>query len=324
MKISKNGKEILKFHGGEELYGSGLSFFGRRVTLFTNLKDVDEEFNSSFRHMIGKAGGKKEGKNFFLYEEKDGRFNLILPTHQNLNFEGREILFPLFMSIVNSFVLPEIKDMLIFHSAAVSVDGRGVIIPGSEASGKTTLTAALLERGFTYFSDEYAGFEYGELSLLPFPKSLFMREKSLGLFNGKREILEQCSAYNYRNEKRWIVDPNEVFGAHVGKKSSPQFIVFLKPNYGRKSDIREIPSYEVLTRILETSRNSVYLSQAERKDFFEKVLTLVRKTAGFELTVGMPGEASAILLDAVKNAKIKIFNKLPELEAVAEKVRSMI
>jgi hypothetical protein len=63
---------------------------------------------------------------------------------------------------------------LFVHAGAVSWKGRGIIIPGTSYSGKTTLTAELVRRGAEYYSDEYAVID--ELGFLhPFPKTLSMR-----------------------------------------------------------------------------------------------------------------------------------------------------
>jgi hypothetical protein len=68
-------------------------------------------------------------------------------------------------------------DLVFVHAGAVAFGEDGVIIPGSSYSGKTTLTAALIEKGAVYYSDEYAIFDE-EGMLYPFPKPLSVRESS--------------------------------------------------------------------------------------------------------------------------------------------------
>jgi hypothetical protein len=43
---------------------------------------------------------------------------------------------------------------LVFHAAAVSLGSRAVLVPGATGSGKTTLAAHCVARGFRYLSDE--------------------------------------------------------------------------------------------------------------------------------------------------------------------------
>ena len=42
------------------------------------------------------------------------------------------------------------------HAGAVGWNGRAIVLPGQTRSGKTTLVAALVRAGATYYSDEYA------------------------------------------------------------------------------------------------------------------------------------------------------------------------
>ena len=61
------------------------------------------------------------------------------------------------------------------HAGAVGWRGRAIVIPGSSYSGKSTLTAAFVRAGATYYSDEYAVFtEQGKLK--PFPRPLQLRQ----------------------------------------------------------------------------------------------------------------------------------------------------
>jgi hypothetical protein len=47
-------------------------------------------------------------------------------------------------------------DKIFVHAGVVAWKGKAILFPGISGSGKTTLVASLLERGATYYSDEYA------------------------------------------------------------------------------------------------------------------------------------------------------------------------
>jgi hypothetical protein len=64
----------------------------------------------------------------------------------------------------------------LFHAAALATpDGRGVILAGGSGLGKTTLTLALLARGFRFFSDDVAAVGRADGCLYPFPRRLGVR-----------------------------------------------------------------------------------------------------------------------------------------------------
>lgn len=74
-------------------------------------------------------------------------------------------------------------DRIFVHAGAVAHGGRAIVIPGRSFSGKTTLVAALLARGATYLSDEYAVLDDAGL-VHPYPRALGMR--SNGARGGER------------------------------------------------------------------------------------------------------------------------------------------
>lgn len=61
---------------------------------------------------------------------------------------------------------------VLFHGGAVERDGRVVVVAGESGRGKSTLTAALVRRGFGYLTDEVAAVVPHDLSVVPFPKAL--------------------------------------------------------------------------------------------------------------------------------------------------------
>ena len=60
------------------------------------------------------------------------------------------------------------------HAGAVAHGGGAIVIPGNSFSGKSTLVAALVRAGATYYSDEYAVFDEEGL-VHPYPKRLSLR-----------------------------------------------------------------------------------------------------------------------------------------------------
>jgi hypothetical protein len=53
-------------------------------------------------------------------------------------------------------VAEQVAGFIAIHAGAVAFDDRAILIPGRSLSGKSTLTEALVRRGGTYYSDEFA------------------------------------------------------------------------------------------------------------------------------------------------------------------------
>ena len=66
------------------------------------------------------------------------------------------------------------EDRIFIHAGVVSVGGRGLLIPGKSFSGKTTLVAALIGQGPSYYSDEFAVLDAAGLAH-PYPRRLSLR-----------------------------------------------------------------------------------------------------------------------------------------------------
>jgi hypothetical protein len=69
------------------------------------------------------------------------------------------------------------RTRLFVHAGVVGWNGRAILIPGRSGSGKSSLVAALLRSGATYYSDEYAVIDDGGF-VHPFPRPLGMRDAS--------------------------------------------------------------------------------------------------------------------------------------------------
>ncbi len=61
------------------------------------------------------------------------------------------------------FEIACLSSWVFVHAGVVAVDGKAAVLPGRSLAGKSTLVAALLKAGATYYSDEYAVFGDGAL-----------------------------------------------------------------------------------------------------------------------------------------------------------------
>ena len=68
---------------------------------------------------------------------------------------------------------------LIIHAAVVEKNGRAVILPAPPGSGKSTLCAALVNRGWRLFSDELALISMKNGNLVPIPRPVNLKNDSI-------------------------------------------------------------------------------------------------------------------------------------------------
>jgi hypothetical protein len=78
-------------------------------------------------------------------------------------------------SDLSRYVASTAPGRIFVHAGAVAHRGRAIVIPGHSFSGKSTLVAALVRAGATYYSDEYAVLDDRGL-VHPFARPLSIRE----------------------------------------------------------------------------------------------------------------------------------------------------
>jgi hypothetical protein len=70
---------------------------------------------------------------------------------------------------------------LILHAAVLERDGRALVLPAPPGAGKSTLCAALAQRGWRLLSDEMAIFRVADMALLPNPRPVSLKNASIGV-----------------------------------------------------------------------------------------------------------------------------------------------
>jgi len=119
-----------------------------------------------------------------------------------------------FESDVRLYVAERARRRVFVHAGVVGWRGRAIVIPGRSFSGKSSLVAALVRAGATYYSDEYAVFdERGRVHSFLSPLSLRnqdaqrppkYRAESLGRPpGGKRLTVGLVAVSEYRPGARW-------------------------------------------------------------------------------------------------------------------------
>ena len=85
-------------------------------------------------------------------------------------------VFETFESDLRLFVAELATHRVFVHAGVVGWKGQAIVIPGRSYSGKSTLVAALVRAGATYYSDEYAVLD-SRGRVHPFSKPLELREE---------------------------------------------------------------------------------------------------------------------------------------------------
>jgi hypothetical protein len=104
------------------------------------------------------------------------RYNLLYSgVLRRARSQDLDRVLDVFESDLRLSVAARARRRVFVHAGVVAWNGRAILLPGRSCSGKTTLVAALLQAGATYYSDEFAVLDRrGRVH--PFPKPLSIRE----------------------------------------------------------------------------------------------------------------------------------------------------
>ena len=88
---------------------------------------------------------------------------------------------PMFEWGLNWVFTHRMNDHLMLHAAVVERDGRAVVMPAWPGSGKSTLSASLMCRGWRLLSDEFGIVSLTTMRLRPFVRPVGLKNASIGV-----------------------------------------------------------------------------------------------------------------------------------------------
>lgn len=86
---------------------------------------------------------------------------------------------PMFEWVMNWCVSNRAHGYLVIHAAVVEKNGCGIILPAPPGSGKSTLCAALVCRGWRLLSDELTLVRHADGMLVPVPRPVSLKNRSV-------------------------------------------------------------------------------------------------------------------------------------------------
>jgi hypothetical protein len=137
----------------------------------------------------------------------------------------------------------------LLHAGSVAWGDHALLLPGESGRGKTTLTLALVGRGFRFLSDEVAWVRAEDRRVLPFPRRINADEGTRRLL-GLPAWPEGARLAAGAGDKEWFLDIEDIVpGAQMGA-ATLRWVVFLA-GFGPAPEIRPIPKAAALRRLIQ-------------------------------------------------------------------------
>lgn len=205
------------------------------------------------------------------------RLNLLYGDAERLARE-RELppLLKTFEFDLRLYIAEAAPRRVFVHAGVVGWNGRAIVLPGRTLTGKSTLVAALVRAGATYYSDEYAVVD-AKGRVHPFSKLISIRRDD----------------GSYRADDH----PVEAFGGSVGTRPLHVGLVAVAPyKAGARWRPRRLSAAEGALALLD---NAV----PARRHPARVLATIKRAVDGATVLKGSRGEASAVAEELLAPAK---------------------
>lgn len=197
-----------------------------------------------------------------------------------------------FMTELNEWAVKNAPHHYVFHAGAVCASDRAILLPGGIHSGKTTLSAGLLQRGFELLSDEVGAIDVRSGRLVGYPRALSIRKDVFPLLG-----LDTSVGWAPTNSEARMVRVAEVGGKRADRPSLPVLVVIPRFSAGAANRMERLERGPALLALMEVSC-SQHRFKVAGLDF---VIDLVSRLPCYRLTFGHLVSA----VDAIEEAFVR-------------------
>jgi len=191
------------------------------------------------------------------------------------------LAFPFFEWGLNWCVYEHAHEFLIVHAAVVERGGRALLMPAVPGSGKSTLCAGLVHRGWRLLSDELALIRHVDGSVVPIPRPVGLKEESIDIIRAfaPEARLGPLFTETRKGTVAHLRPPADAV-RRMDEAALPAWIVF--PTYQAGAGLQVTP-LEKAAAFIRTSNDS-FNYKLLGETGFTTLADLIDRCASYELT----------------------------------------
>lgn len=164
--------------------------------------------------------------------------------------------FPMLEWGLNWCVSGHANHCLIIHAAVVEKDGYAAILPAPPGSGKSTLCAALVNRGWRLLSDELAMIRVSDGKLIPLPRPVSLKNQSIAII--RNYAPDAVFSPEVRDTLKGTVALMKAPGDSVNRAletAQPAWVIFPKYQADAEAGLEAIPPSRAFMRVADNAFN---------------------------------------------------------------------
>lgn len=158
-------------------YQAAFKAYGTLVTLESNRAELLARLTSELPPGSTTSGPEPGDARFGLRADGEVGYLISAPGEVDAPCRDRELAISTVAMRIRWHVARNAHGYVFVHAGAVAHQGRALLLPGRSFAGKSTLVAALVESGATYYSDEFAVLDAAG-RVHPYPHTLTIREEN--------------------------------------------------------------------------------------------------------------------------------------------------
>jgi HprK-related kinase A len=199
--------------------------------------------------------------------------------------------FPMLEWGLNWCISSHAHSYLMIHAAVVEKDGFAAILPAPPGSGKSTLCAGLVNRGWRLLSDELTLIRISDGKVVPVPRPVSLKNESINVI--RRFVTNAVLSREVTDTIKGTIahlKPSSDSVARASEVAQPAWIIF--PQYQRDAAVRleAVPRSRAFMRVADNAFN---YSELGLKGF-ETMSRLIDATQSFDFTYSVLDEAIQI------------------------------
>ncbi|HUU03858.1 MAG TPA: hypothetical protein VM425_20650 [Myxococcota bacterium] len=172
---------------------------------------------------------------------------------------------------------------LLLHAGAVAGRNSGVVLSGEKGCGKTTLTARLVQDGFSYLSDDTTALSFENGKLVPLPRALHIKDASALPARGEFRLASYDGASSEYPARYALPPASQVARVPV----EPSCVVFPSYKPGKRTRLRPLPGSLAAVLLARQAQNL----PDHMPRGFELIAKLVEKVPAYSLDYGHADDA---------------------------------
>jgi hypothetical protein len=228
-----------------------------------------------------------------LDEEPQGWYTLRRDEELLVNSDRPGLVLAHLLWQLNRSAVGATTDRIVLHAAAAASGGDGVLLPAPQESGKATLVAGLVRRGFQYLSDEAVAIDPLTLEMQPYAKPLSLDPGSWALLPDLEPAVDPRLRPWLGDQ--WQVAPTSIRPDAVAAPTPARLVVLPRYDKGAETTIESVSGGRAL---LELAQCTFEWQQHGARALYT-LAALLRKADCYRLVVGDLEDACDLVIDAL-------------------------